>query len=254
MATQIRRLLVVSSWQATLGLALLVLGFLIAAQIRSQGPRTQYTSQERQPLVQTALELQTQQDALKSNILSLRDQIQKAEAGTAGTDVIVRGLNAELQQARLIAGLVPLTGPGLVLQLDDANAPITPSGSQADYLVTARDVRTVVEELWLAGAEAIAVNSERVTGATAILDIGGSVLVNSAYLAPPYQISAIGPADLYDRLSASVGFVDFIKARAQQYGIGVSFAELKDVSVPAYAGTVRLRYARPVTPGTTPGP
>ena len=58
-------------------------------------------------------------------------------------------------------------------------------------------MRTVVEELWLAGAEGVAVNGERVTVATAILDIGGSVLVNSAYLAPPYQVSAIGPTDLY---------------------------------------------------------
>ena len=41
---------------------------------------------------------------------------------------------------------------------------------------------------------------------TAILDIGGSVLVNSAYLAPPYQISAIGPADLFDRLKADPTF------------------------------------------------
>ena len=57
-------------------------------------------------------------------------------------------------------------------------------------------------------------NGERITPTTAIIDIGPSILVNSAYLAPPYQITALGPKDLYARLSASPGFVDFIRARA----------------------------------------
>ena len=57
----------------------------------------------------------------------------------------------------------------------------------------------------MAGAEAVAINDERITTSTAIIDIGGSVLVNAAYLAGPYQISAIGPPELFARLSASPG-------------------------------------------------
>ena len=83
--------------------------------------------------------------------------------------------------------------------------PVAPDASEADYLVGSRDIQTVVEELWLAGAEAIAVNGERVTPTTAIIDIGSSLLVNSAYLAPPYQVTALGPTDLYDRLSRAPG-------------------------------------------------
>jgi uncharacterized protein YlxW (UPF0749 family) len=133
-----------------------------------------------------------------------------------------------------------------------------PNGAnQADYLVSGRDIRTVVEELWLAGAEAIAVNAERVTGSSAILDIGGSVLVNSAYLSPPYQVSAIGPSGLYDRLSHSPGFIAFVRARAEAFQIGVRFAELPNVDLPAYAGAVTLRYGQPVpspSPTASPSP
>jgi uncharacterized protein YlxW (UPF0749 family) len=98
----------------------------------------------------------------------------------------------------------------------------------------------------------VAVNRERVTVTTAILNIGGSVLVNSAYLAPPYDVAAIGPEDLYERLSESTGFVDFVRARAEAFGIRLRFAELPDVVVPAYAGTVTLRHVRPITSGVTP--
>ncbi len=103
------------------------------------------------------------------------------------------GLNDQLLEARIAAGLIPLTGSGVVLQLEDSLRPVSDGASEADYLVTALDVRTLVRELWLAGAEAIAVNEERVTPTTAIIDIGPSVLVNSAYLAPPFRITRDRP-------------------------------------------------------------
>jgi uncharacterized protein YlxW (UPF0749 family) len=244
----------VASWQVTLGLALLALGFLIAAQLNSQVPRTTYTSQERAPLVQTALGLQGQQDQLKQNLLDLRTQIQGVEDRGPGSDAAVRQVNADLVKARVSAGLIALHGTGLVIQLEDSTDPVPPGADEADRRVTAADVRTVVEELWLAGAEAVAVNGERVTGSTAILDIGGSVLVNSAYLAPPYQVAAIGPAELYATMSSAPSFVDFVQVRAGSSGIRISFAQPPDVVVPAYAGAVNLRYGRPVTPAATVGP
>jgi uncharacterized protein YlxW (UPF0749 family) len=94
------------------------------------------------------------------------------------------------------------------------------------------------------GAEAIAINGERITTTTAIVDIGPSVLVNSAYLAPPFQVTALGPSDLYDRLTRSPGYVDFIRARVAPYGLGVFYAEPEAVDVPEFAGTVTLRHAR----------
>ncbi|MEX1168924.1 MAG: DUF881 domain-containing protein [Chloroflexota bacterium] len=243
----------IPSWQVTLGAALLAVGFLVAAQLGAEGPRVRYTTQERAPLLETATELQAQQNALKNRILELREGIQGVEGLSTGSAVLVRQLNAELEKARIAAGLIPLTGTGIVLQLDDSQAPVPPGASAVDYLVGSHDIRTVVEELWIAGAEAIAVNAERVTPTTAIIDIGASLLVNSAYLAPPYQVTAIGPDDLYDRLSRSPGFIDFVRARAEAYGIRLSFAEPESVDMPAFAGTVTLRYSRPLaSPAAVP--
>lgn len=238
------RLRSIASWQVTLGLALLALGFLIAAQLAAEGPRVRYTTQERSPLVETALELQSQQDDLKAQINALREQIHGLEEQGQGSAALVRELNDRLEAARIAAGLIPLNGSGIVLQLEDSSQPVPADGNSADYLVTAGDVRTVVEELWLAGAEAIAVNGERVTTTTAIVDIGGTVLVNSAYLAPPYQVSAIGPVDMYDQLAASQGFVDFIDARRGTFGIGVAVAEPEVVEIPQFAGSVTLSHGR----------
>jgi uncharacterized protein YlxW (UPF0749 family) len=238
------RVRAIPSWQLTLGAALAALGFLVAAQLASEGPRIRYTSQERAPLVETALDLQAEQESLKQQVLDLREEIQALEATGQGGAAVTQDLNHRLEDARIAAGLVAMTGPGLVIQLTDSTMPVPPDGTDRDYLVSGQDVLSVVEELWLAGAEGVAVNGERVTVATAIVDIGGSVLVNQAYVAPPYQVTAIGPSDMFDRLARSPGFVDFVRARKEAFGIGVGYAVADAVDLPAYAGSVNLRHGR----------
>jgi uncharacterized protein YlxW (UPF0749 family) len=247
----VRRLRTIPSWQITLGFALLALGFLIAAQLAAQGPRIRYTTQERTPLVETAIELQRQHDQLRDQITDLRKQIAALEEQGQGTTELVRELNHQLEQARIAAGLIPLAGTGLVLQLNDSSLPIPDGADEADYLVTARDIRTVVAELWLAGAEAISVNGERITVSTGILDIGHTILINSAYLSPPYQVSAIGPPDLLEQLGLSAGWRDFIQTRRGTFGLDIAFAEPPEVDVPAFAGSLTLRESR-VVPSPSP--
>ena len=112
----------------------------------------------------------------------------------------------------------------------------------------------MVEELWGAGAEAIAVNGERITPTSAIIDVGTSLLVNSAYLTPPYQITALGPPDLYDRLSASAG-LRRLRARperglrhprlARRAGVG-RHAGLRRDGDPALLAAARVAVGRAV--------
>jgi uncharacterized protein YlxW (UPF0749 family) len=242
MSTVVARLRGLPSVQVTLSMALLVLGFLIAAQIAAEGPRIRYSTEERSPLIETSLSLQAQQEALKDQILELRQRIGQLEAADPGAADSLRRLYAQLEDARLASGLTAVSGPGVAFRLEDGSTGV-------DSLATARDVRTLIEELWLAGAEGIAVNGERVVGASAVIDIGGSILVNSAYLAAPYTITAVGPPDLYERMQASVSFVQFVQGRIEPAGVSLSVAEVDPADLPAYAGTVNLRFAQPLASG-----
>ena len=242
MSMVVARLRGLPSVQVTLSIALLVLGFLIAAQIAAEGPRVRYSTEERSPLIETSLNLQTQQEGFKAQILDLRRRIGELEAADPGAADSLRRLYAQLEDARLAAGLIPVSGPGVAFRLEDGS-------NGVDSLATARDVRTLIEELWLAGAEGISVNGERVVGASAVIDIGGSILVNSAYLAAPYTVTAVGPPQLYQRMQASVSFVQFVQGRIEPSGVGLSVAELDSADLPAYAGTVNLRYAQPAPSG-----
>jgi uncharacterized protein YlxW (UPF0749 family) len=201
--------------------------------------------------VETALELQSQQDELKARIVALRTSIQDVEQQGAGSASVVRDLNDRLEESRIAAGLIPLTGTGIVLKLEDSTEPAAPGTNESDYLIGAADLRTVLTLLWQNGAEAIAINDERITGSSAIIDIGGSVLVNAAYVAGPYQVTALGPKDLFVRLSTTPGWQEFVRTRRGSFGIGISWAEPESVNIPAYAGSVNLRESRAVS---TPAP
>lgn len=249
LAGRIRR---VPGWQWTFAVALLALGFLIAVQLGAEGPRVRYSSSERPPLLETARELDAAQAALQVRILELRGQIAAAEAASAGTDQAVMTLNDDLITARMAAGLVEIEGPGLIVRIDDSGQPVPPGEAAADYLVTASDLRDLVVELWQAGAEAISVNGERLVETTAFTDIGSSILVNSAYLQPPYDLSVIGPAELYERLTTSPSFIDLVRSRVQDYGLELGFLPSDRVVVVAFAGTVKLVQGRPV-PSASPG-
>ncbi len=253
MSDRLARLRRIPSWQLTLGVALLVLGFLIAAQLRSIVPRTQYSSSELPPLRQTAQELQQAHEQLGQQIQDLRGQIQAAERNSQGNEALIASLNAQLQDARIAAGLVELQGPGVVISLRDSTQPLPPEAAPGDELVTAADLRAVITQLWLAGAEAISVNGERIAATTPLTDIGSSVLVNSTYLQPPYELSAIGPPDLYQHLTTTPGFLDFIQARVQHVGLQLGLLRSDSVVVAAYTGTLNLIEGRPV-PSLAPSP
>jgi uncharacterized protein YlxW (UPF0749 family) len=246
MSGLVARARAIPSWQITLSVALLVLGFLIAAQLAAEGPRVRYTTQERSPLVEAAVGLQDQQEALKARILELRSKIGTLEAQGPGSAASLKDLYGQLEQARIGAGLIALQGPGVVFKLEDGSRP----GAGDDALVSAHDLRILVDELWLGGAEAVAINGERITATTAILDIGGSVLVNSAYLTAPYRVAAIGPDGMYARLQGSASFRGFVVNRVQIVGLGLSVAELSEVDVPAFAGNVTVRFGSPVESAT----
>ena len=257
MSALVARVRRIPSWQLTLGVALLVLGFLITAQLRSLVPRSQYDSSDLPPLRQTAQELQAAQDQLKTQILDLRAQVQAVEQNGQGNAAQITALNDQLADARLAAGLVALQGPGVVVSLRDSTRPVPPGVAPGDLLVSSADLRQVIDLLWLSGAEAVSVNGERIAVTTPLTDIGSSVLVNSSYLQPPYQISAIGPPDLYTRLATSAAFVAYLQDRAQAVGLDVALLQSDTVQVPAYSGTVNLVHARPVaspTPGGTRSP
>src|ERR1043166_1235903 len=127
----------------------------------------------------------------------------------------LKTLNDELQKMKILAGLTPMRGPGIVLTLQDSKKrpPSARMASEvASGLIHDVDLQLAVNELQQAGAEALAINNQRITSRTAIRCVGPTILVNSVPLVPPYTIHAIGDADtLWGGLNLPFGVLDGIR-------------------------------------------
>ena len=147
---------------------------------------------------------------------------------------------AALEQA---AGLSSVSGPGLRVQLSDGPPAVTQPGGPDLARVLDQDIRQAVNGLFAAGAQAVAVNGQRVTSLTSVRSAGGAVLVDYRPLTPPYEIVAAGdPATMAARFAEGADAAD-LRGLADAYGIGFDVTSLDQVTVPAATG-VTLRYAR----------
>jgi uncharacterized protein YlxW (UPF0749 family) len=165
-------------------------------------------------------------------------------------------LGKDLDLAQLLAGQRAVSGPGVTVTLSEPPAPSPtptpgPGGSTAigaTPILTDRDVRSIVNELWHDGAEAISVNDVRLTPTSAIRFAGEAVLVDFEPITSPYTISAIGGSDeLSTNFAQSMVASRYQTLRGVEH-IGFSFTDSEHLTLPAGA-PVDLRYARPLKGG-----
>ena len=147
-----------------------------------------------------------------------------------------------LERARALLGLVAAEGPGLVVTLDDSTNRVSPSGNLNDLVIHSHDVQAVANGLWAAGAEALAVNGQRVLPTSALLCVGNTLLINGTVHSPPFRFTAIG-VDLRDRFLDDP-LVERFRDDAARFQLGFKVEDAEKVTVAAYRGTTTVRYAR----------
>jgi len=243
-------------WQV-IGLALF-LGLLLGAALRAQQnfkehkvfagrygvPPSAYREQlKRNEEMQAEV---TQLNADKSRLETL-----VAETG-AGTKKM-QALNKELQDVKGFAGLAPVSGPGVVVTLRDAPKSKVKAFQKAtgmeyspeEYIIHDMDIFQIVNELRTAGAEAIAINDQRLTATSAIRCEGPTVRVNWTQVGVPLKIKAIGdPVALSSGLQMAGGVMDPAQSTLAAFGM-VSLSKETKVEVPAFGGVTTFKYARP---------
>ncbi|MFE4465949.1 DUF881 domain-containing protein [Oerskovia sp. NPDC056781] len=145
----------------------------------------------------------------------------------------------------IVAGSVPVTGPGLSVTLDDA--PPTQQSRSAnvdDLVVHQQDLQDVINALWAGGAEAMTLQGQRVTPTTAFRCVGNVLNLHGRVFSPPYVVSAVGDTAALqaslDRSPAIGIYQEYVDA----YGLGWKVEKSSSMNIPAFEGATDLRYAR----------
>lgn len=176
-------------------------------------------------------------DALDAQVAQLHDRLDEAAAAEADP-----ALTAATYDLEVATGFVALQGPGVALTL--AEDPTRCSERPVDCALRDSDVRAAVNILFGAGAEAVAVNGERVMASTAIRSAGRSIVVNRQVLSPPVEVVAIGGADRLARDVAASPFAADFDAWQRRYGLTLELAEADALTVPAYRRSGRAEQGR----------
>ncbi|RBY97441.1 DUF881 domain-containing protein [Blastococcus sp. TF02-8] len=216
--------------------------------------------------IRAALVRDIQDESEVSDQLAVQLEDLRAEVGRTSDDLLAatavgqRALDA-LGRAEQGTGAVPVTGPGLLVTLANAEAdadddPVAGADNGAGR-VRDGDLQQVVNALWASGAEAISINGQRLGPTSAIRFAGEAVLVDFRPVTNPYEISAVGDPDA---LSAAFLLDPEVRALAwvsKNYGLQFDFAKEDELSLPA-ASPPELRSARPLDPrrdaGADPSP
>lgn len=187
-----------------LGLAAVVVAFGVmigVSALRTEQDRPQELA-ERAELVEQIHQRQQRYDDLRGAETELETEVtglRKLVGDNTRNDTLLRD---RLVQLGLDAGTLAATGPGITITVD--NAPQGTRGVGGTILDT--DLRQLVNSLWKAGAEAIAIDGHRLSSLTSIRYAGRAITVDYRSLTPPYVIEAIGdPATLPARLLETPG-------------------------------------------------
>lgn len=170
--------------------------------------------------------------AEKEAVRELQVQAGELKTVNAEAEAALRELRSDEEQVTgrvsrlgISTGYLAVTGPGLRITVDDA-----PEGDAAQR-VRDDDLLLLVDGLWAAGAEAVAINGQRLTMRTQLQNSGQAIHVNVRPLNPPYVVEAIGDPDtLEGRLLASThGSVFFNVARALAFTFEVEDDDALDL-------------------------
>ncbi|HEX6887808.1 MAG TPA: DUF881 domain-containing protein [Candidatus Nanopelagicales bacterium] len=214
-------------------IALGVIGFVLALGFSARVLNAPAVDGQRAALIARIDQARTEQAGLDTEVGDLRAEVEQARASELERALGGAAVAREVAALEVMAGYTAVTGPGAVVTLTDAATEEQASEEDADLTkVLDSDVQRAVNGLWAAGAEAIAVNGQRLSTRSAIRSAAGAILVNYRPLSPPYRVEAIGPpglAAVFERGADAAELRDV----SQQFGIGFATEQAESLRLPA---------------------
>jgi uncharacterized protein YlxW (UPF0749 family) len=208
-----------------------VAGFVLALGISARILNAPVVADQKEALLER-IEVATQrQEELGGAVLALREEVAQARSDDLERTLGGLALAEAVREYELVTGYVAVTGPGVVVTLTDPPPPAEGDLGELERVLDS-DVQAAVNGLWTAGAEAVAVNGQRLSARSAIRSAAGAILVNYRPLRPPYLVEAIGPPDLEERFAAT-GDAAVLRGVSEQYGIGFTTKSADDLRLPA---------------------
>ncbi|UYM05147.1 DUF881 domain-containing protein [Solicola gregarius] len=216
--------------------ALAVFALLITLAAIQTYDRRPQAEVEREALVDQIHERESSVAELQDSVDGARDDVEALQAGASDPEHDERVVNEQIS-----VGMVAVTGPGATVLVDNADD----YESQPQGRIRDTDMQLLVNGLWNAGAEAVAVNGQRITTLTSIRTAGEAITVNYRSLSAPYTVEAIGNMDTLAARFLDTQAGSVWSSLANNYGMQFEVSSEPDLSLPAAPkGRLTVRHAQ----------
>jgi uncharacterized protein YlxW (UPF0749 family) len=219
--------------QLIVGLLVGLLGFAAVTQVRATDTDDTYAGQRQQDLIDILDALagtRQRADAEINRLEKVRDSLRD---DTTRRQAALDQANGEVSNLQILAGLVPVTGPGIRITITEHTGQVRLSS----MLDTIEELRTV-------GAEAIQVNGKvRVVAQTSFQPVTGGFRIDDQLVQAPYVIDVIGDPGV---LSGAMSFALGPKQQLDDDGADVQVDQLSSLDIQAVAAKDHTRYAAPL--------
>lgn len=167
----------------------------------------------------------------QNNIAKIEEYTKSATTSTESTNLI----KSEYQKSNELLGLTDVKGEGIIITLKDVG----------ENKYSSEDLRSLVNELKYAGAEAISINGNRIINLTDIVTLNEKFIImdaSRARLSSPYVIKAIGDRKYLSSTlnTKTTGFVDLMKSN----GLEVTIEESNKIDIDKYQGEIKSNYLK----------
>lgn len=229
-------------WQYTLiGLAVFALSFIFVAQLNTVNRSDETLQGKRETELRDDLTaLKIEYEELKKENEKNLEIVEEYKTSSSNNSTLINSLTQQLNQMSALSGMKDVAGEGIIVTVDDSDMTVSENISTESMLIHDTDLRTIVNELSAAGAEAISINGQRLIATTAIRCVGPVIQVNGVKVAAPFTIKAIGNAKyLESALNIKGGIVDSFEI----YGIKINITREKSITIPKYDGKLSFSKA-----------
>jgi uncharacterized protein YlxW (UPF0749 family) len=215
----------------------LIFGIVVAVQIKStllarKASASNKLSVEmlKEQLAKKNTEIEELKAAIDEN-LAIRNDIIREYVERQDDD----RLRKEWELIRLHTGLVDVKGPGIIIKLDDAPA-MQPDAEPGWFIIHDQDIKFILNDLKYAGAQAIAINGERIVPMSNQTCAGPTILINDNRYSVPYIIEAIGdPDELYETMINNKTIIEMM-----QFDIRIEITKAKEIKLSKFSGADKL--------------
>lgn len=217
-----------------------IFGIALSIQMKTISDKTAFINVESVNEMELQLKIEQAEIENLENYLERKNKDLLEYKLNLETKDMILVMQSKLEEYKKVNAEYDLIGNGVIVEVRDSEKLVKPGENPNDFLVHDQDLLRIINDLKIAGAEAISINGQRYMGFSEIKCSGPTVTINGKTYGQPFIIRAIG--DSTDLESAIKSIDSYSYMLNSIYGIKIDVKTSTEIKIPKYMKLKQYNY------------